>query len=61
MTNNECQLLHLIETAGKSFTQIARRYSKSEELTSYDRFMLNETVKFVELIPEAVKKANKSQ
>lgn len=58
MAYNEYKLLHLIKTAGKSFTQIARRYDKNKELKGYDRFMLNETIKFVQLIPEALKAIN---
>ncbi len=54
MTNNECKLLQLIETAGISFARIARAYDKTEKLTPYNIYMLKETVIFVKSISEAL-------
>ena len=55
MTNNECKLLHDIETAGIGFTGLGRSFRKREKLTNYDRFLLNQTLKVVDFIKEHIK------
>ncbi len=50
MTNNECKLLHLLETVGTSLTSIALYLRKNERLTGYERFQLSKTIELFDEI-----------
>lgn len=52
MTNNECKLLHLLETVGTSLTDISEFFRINERLTGYERFKLLKTIELFDTIKD---------